>query len=113
MASMTAASMATPAGSEWNRPRRATSLLIAPGPDDAWLPENAGPQRKQPRGGLIPEGDVFASDVNNRLTTGNPAYSIPAYCSAGKGRTISGSVWAIKRNGLKAVDSDDCHNAMS
>ncbi|MBU8829263.1 hypothetical protein [Mycolicibacterium goodii] len=28
-------------------------------------------------------------------------------------RTISGSVWAIKRNGLKAVDSDDCHNAMS
>lgn len=63
MASMTAASMATPAGSEWNRPRRATSLLIAPGPDDAWLPENAGPQRKQPRGGLIPEGDVFASDV--------------------------------------------------
>jgi cupin superfamily protein len=28
-------------------------------------------------------------------------------------RTISGSVWAIEQNGLKAVDSDDRHNATS
>jgi hypothetical protein len=28
-------------------------------------------------------------------------------------RTISGSVWAVRRNSLKAVDADDCHNVTS
>jgi hypothetical protein len=59
----------------------------------------------------IPEWQPFAHSVQPADRTLHRVRRVDQLAGANIRRTISGSVWAIKRNGLKAADHS--HNATS